>query len=268
MSAFNHESFDKTKHLQLPFEIRMKNPLISEPFPFLTTEGLALIRTVLKDDLDAGNCIHWSKIAPAVHRGLQMRSAFVRDLWNAPEIAEGVSSAMGVEVCLHKQRYEQIQFNRSDPNNERDTFNWHFDSQPYTMIVLVSDPAGDCDANTKFRYEGKEDSLKFPAAGYAYIINGVALEHMVTGDGTERISMVVTFQFKDPFLMDKSNMVLGLQYTPDKLALYADYINYRLQRMREVLASEDHSAEEKNEAIASIMHHMQVETNRFTPSDL
>jgi hypothetical protein len=286
--SFEAPVFSAASHCILPTKLdvalestqaKSSNVLLTDAFPFLSKAAVAIVRQEAQRLRE--KCQFTSSMAPVVFRGLAKHSAFIRAMFlENPALVEKVSEAMGVDLIPHPTMYEiaHMNSNRSDPedtelrgqrekkqsqddeagSDEDQIFKWHFDSQPYVMVLLLSDPGPEGDKNTVYideqvqaptkeqqqidMHEGDEaisqgvrKSLCFPAEGYAYVIKGSELRHCVTScKGRLRLSMVTSWVHRDVRLPDPSNLYISGQYTP-YLPLLRDYVTYRSDRVRQLL---------------------------------
>lgn len=147
----------------------------TEPFPFLSYEGiLAHRREIFKQDtLD--NCLHHTRPGSVQIRGLAPRYApFIHSLWHSPEVLKIVSENAGIdlvpvmdyEIChvnvqmgpdgVEGVRKTPIEppiateeaiaaFEKDQPKADVKTdqtkpvIEWHRDSHPFVCIVMLSD---------------------------------------------------------------------------------------------------------------------------------
>lgn len=75
---------------------------------------------------------------------------------------------------------------------------WHFDSVPYVLIILLSDPTTFEGGILEFEYDNKINQVDFPNIGYAFFMKGSEIRHHVTkllfG---KRITLINSYMDKD-----------------------------------------------------------------------
>merc|ERR1739842_218976 len=86
---------------------------------------------------------------------------------------------------------------------------------------------------TLLRKHGSEDEiikLKYPAPGYATIVRASAVYHMAERANYKRTIFAVSLAQKDVSKIDKSNVLLGAEYS-DRRDLFTQYLNFRHDRL-------------------------------------
>ena len=235
-------TFEPHKHLyKVNTEEAKLCSLFSKPFPLFTKECIEQISVILERPSVREKCLFKSEIAPFVYRGLCKHSEFIKDIWSSRYIEEVASNIMETGLKFHPMLYERGHCNvsKSAIKNGK-AFDWHYDSQPYVLIVLLSEPSGGVD-NCTFYKDASSDSiyaLPFPGAGYARILKGSEVEHCVHANYDNRMTMITSFVSTSNSLTDFTNLKFAKTYSPS-LSLYAEFILYRLDNMESILSEYD-----------------------------
>ena len=183
-------SFDPATHLaysppsrivtmkDLGYEPTVLSPVATtEPFPFLSYEGLLQHRRELFSKPVLDNCMHLTRNGAAYLRGMAPRySPFLYQFWHSPEVLKLVSDIAGVElvpaldydIChtniqmgpggveevrntpveppavteeaikqLSEAKQESQESDRLD--DSKNIVEWHKDSHPWVIVVMLSD---------------------------------------------------------------------------------------------------------------------------------
>ena len=227
-----------------------------EPFRLLTDEGVAMVRDEVERlrELTRGS----SPMAPNVLRAVGDFSPFLYDLTSSEELATLVSNAVRTSVIAHPMTSERAHVNMSLPIGGSSSlfappprttaaaaaaaedeaslgfqFDWHFDSQPFVCIMMLSDmPEHPVGGQTLIRKSnGEVVKLQYPGAGYAYILQGSAIEHLaLSASNYNRVTMITSFIGADPATRDLSDLRCSSTYTHHGWVA-SEYVRYRLQRL-------------------------------------
>ena len=225
------------------------NANMSAPFPLFTEECVKEIYDILHNEDIKSKCVFTSEIAPYVYRGLCKYSQFVKDLWTSPHIENIASSIMKTNVKYHPMLYERGHCNISMHKSKK-TFDWHYDSQPYVLIVLLSTPpCGDDNCTFYKDCDNNVCSLSFPKAGYARILKGSTVEHCVNANYEYRTTMITSLV--SDMHTDYTNLDYAKTYTP-QFPLYTEYVLYRLSNLKNIINESLDSEEQRTKALHEI----------------
>ena len=147
----------------------------TEPFPFLSHEGILAHRREVLSQESLDNCLHFTRPGSVQIRGMAPRYApFIHSFWHSPEVLKIVSDNAGIdlvpvmdyEIChanvqMGPDRIEGIRktpveppiateeaiaaFEKNKPKPEVKTdqtkpiIEWHRDSHPFVCVVMLSD---------------------------------------------------------------------------------------------------------------------------------
>jgi hypothetical protein len=153
----------------------------TDPFPFLSAEGVRAFRRELfsKEVLD--NCMYSTRPGSAQLRGMAPRFApFVHQFWTSPEVLKIVSDLAGVDlvpVMNHEICHTNVQLGPDGVEGVKDTpidppappngykvqqkegdeakgnviVPWHRDSHPFVCVVMLSDTEYMTDGETEIQ---------------------------------------------------------------------------------------------------------------------
>jgi len=199
---------------------------ITSPFRLLSPEGVTAFRQVALALY--GNRRTSNRTASYVS-GSVYRSRFIRDLCNAPEIAQVMSEIAGCELVAHSMPSQQAYINFAPEDVGRAVDTWHTDGIGFDYVLMLSDPQLFEGGEFQFFQGTREEaaslleigvgglvgpvtrdlpadrvvSAAFPAAGYAVFQQGTHVVHRATAlrRAAERITVVpgmVTRQLSAP----------------------------------------------------------------------
>ena len=191
------------------------------PFRVLSDEGVAAFRRVIDDNEQFSGCV--PSLVPKCIRGLGYRSRFVRDLNYNQQLLDHLSNCAGTTLSPHGMTMNLSQINFGEigggPVNQ-----WHMDSVPYVMVILLSDATdmeggellvarlGDASrALEMIRTETIDpkliDKVNYPAPGYAIFMQGSQIAHAVTPvvrARERRLTCINSYQSLNPFSADNT----------------------------------------------------------------
>lgn len=131
-SGIDYE-FDISRHI-----VRV-DPLVrtdSDSFVFLTPECVRILLDILDSHADK---IQSSDRISSYLRGLGYHSSFLRNLCYSASVLEYLQSITGLNLMPHYLFSNVGHVNIGLPN-QRDVDHWHYDSVPYVLILLLTDP--------------------------------------------------------------------------------------------------------------------------------
>ncbi len=204
----------------------------SAPFRLLEDDDVALIRASVARHAHAARA---GEVGAAILPDLAMRDPDVRDLVLAPRYLARIREHLPIPVRIHPMGTNLAHVNIQ--LDGMDVFDWHVDSSPLSVVVMLSDVL-DEDGGTEVRdAQGRVRSLHYPGAGWAFVLHGSRVQHRARPTRwPERVTMVTSLLPCDPFVRDTKNLDLALQYT-DPALVAQDYLTHRLQRLREQAAA-------------------------------
>lgn len=216
-SETSHVAHDLSTGAPVPFA----GLAYTAPFRVLSDEGVRAFRLVISDNEKYATCV--PSLVPKCLRGLGYRSDFVRDLNYSPQLLAHLSKCCGCQLAPHDMSMNLSQVNFGEvgggPVNQ-----WHIDSVPYVMVILLSDATdmvggellvarlGDpTKAIELIRTSAIDpkliDTVHYPAAGFAIFMQGSEIAHAVTpvvSAVERRITCVNSYQSLNPFVADKT----------------------------------------------------------------
>lgn len=137
---------------------------------------------------------------------------------------------------------EELKKKQNSQGNEiPSTLNWHYDSPPLVLVLMLSAPETMIGGETAIR-TGDESLYRIPSpkVGYATFLQGRVVKHIATKplNSCNRISFVASFIPEDPEVHDSTvctseRPFSASTYTNDKF--YPNFVNYRFERMEQRL---------------------------------
>jgi hypothetical protein len=220
----------------------------SAPFRVLSDEGVRAMREAIYNN---ERFAQTTDRAPKVLRGLGYRSSFIRDFTYSPQVLEHLSHMSGNPVHPHDMPLNIAHVNFGEIGNEQPVDEWHLDSVPYVMVVLLSDATdmqggnlqvarlGDAkETLKKIAIDGIDmkdvDVVNYPGPGYAIFMQGSRIAHGVTPVSSAReprLTLVNSYQSRNPFAEDRTKYRTFASWDPDDAAPseYARHIAWRVQ---------------------------------------
>ena len=189
------------------------------PFRVLSDEGVRAFRQVIEDNEMHAGCV--PSLVPKCLRGLGYRSSFVRDLNYSQPLLDHLSHCSGIPIGPHDMAMNLSQINFGEigggPVNQ-----WHMDSVPYVMVILLSDATdmvggellvarlGDPREALQMVKAGTIDpshidSVNYPGPGHAIFMQGSRIAHAVTPvtqARERRLTCINSYQSLNPFSRD------------------------------------------------------------------
>jgi trimethylamine monooxygenase len=195
----------------------------SAPFRILSDEGVRVIREIVNNNEINS---HTFERTPKLLRGLAYRSKFIRDFLYSEEVFSHMEKMSRTPMNPHGVLMHGAQINfgvgTANGGSDRPVDDWHLDSVPYVLVVLLSDAAEFEGGETKIaRYRKAEDAvqdiknkaipnelvetLRLPGAGYAMLMQGSKVPHkiMPVTKGL-RLSLVNSYMSRDVFEEDRT----------------------------------------------------------------
>ena len=119
-----------------PKEIPFPGLAFTAPFRILSDEGVRAMRRVihLNEKFAKSN-----ERIPKTLRGLGYRSKFVRDFTYSIDVLQHLSAMSGVPVSPHNMPMNIAQINFGQIGVKKNVDQWHLDSVPYVLVILLSD---------------------------------------------------------------------------------------------------------------------------------
>uniref|UniRef100_A0A0G4GDU6 Fe2OG dioxygenase domain-containing protein n=1 Tax=Chromera velia CCMP2878 TaxID=1169474 RepID=A0A0G4GDU6_9ALVE len=116
-------------------------------------------------------------------------------------------------------------------------FCWHKDSQPFVLVCMISDvPAGARGGETAVKHaDSTVLRLTFPAAGYAYLLQGSAIDHAaLPARNFQRVTMITSYVPAETSMAEWTDLRLASLYS-DRRELGDEFLLYRARRLQERL---------------------------------
>lgn len=189
------------------------------PFRVLSDQGVSALRQVIDNNEKFTTSV--PNLVPKCLRGLGYRSDFIRDLNYSEPLLRHLSQCAGEALTPHAMSMNLAQINFGEigggPVNQ-----WHIDSVPYVMVILLSDATdmvggellvarlGDPkEAIRRIRAEEIDpqliDKVNYPGPGYAIFMQGSQIAHAVTPvthAKERRLTCINSYQTLNPFCQD------------------------------------------------------------------
>ena len=259
----------------------------SAPFRVLSDEGVRALRAVLDANEKFATMVPGR--IPKCIRGIGYRSKFIRDLGYSPAVLRHLSQCAGVQVTPHGMCSNLSQTNFGEIGTGVKVDQWHLDSVPYVMVLLMSDATdmvggelqvaripGDprCALEAvKADEVSKEfiDTVKYPGPGYAIFMQGSRIAHGVTpvlSARERRLTVVNSYQSCNPFAEQRTvyqtfrSMVgdEGEHLAPFE---YARHVAWRISgQMDYLLNKADYFGKDKRVALAEVLRRAAEELAR------
>lgn len=163
--------FNPAKHISDPKVIQEL-----KPFSFLTVRCVNILNTIIESHM---HMMTSSERISHYIRGLGYHSSFIRDLCYAPTILELLKRLTGIDLVPHYIFSNVGHINIGMPN-EKDVDQWHYDSVPYVLVILLSDPSSFQGGILEYEYESNIIPVIFSKAGEAFFMKGSEIKHHVT----------------------------------------------------------------------------------------
>ncbi|KAH8807708.1 hypothetical protein F5884DRAFT_752290 [Xylogone sp. PMI_703] len=269
--------FDPAKHLAFspPSSILMMQDLgmeptalssvaTTEPFPFLSREGVLQHRRELFSEDVLKNCLHHTRPGSVQLRGMAPRySKFIHQFWHSPEVLKIVSDLAGVDLIpamdyeinhaniqlgpggLDAARETPVeppvateeairQFEVEKPKHKAITdqtapiVEWHKDSHPWVCVVMLSDARYMSGGETELmKADGTTLKVKAPQMGRYISHTAAPVTNM-----PERVTIVTSFRPRDPLLLDETTNA-NIRNKSHLTELYYQWTTYRLEVLQE-----------------------------------
>jgi hypothetical protein len=200
----------------------------SAPFRLLEDDELALVRASIAEHAHAARA---SDVGAAILPDLAVRDPAVRELVLGERYLARIRAHVPIPVRIHPMGTNLAHVNIQLEGME--VFDWHVDSSPISVVVMISDVL-DADGATEVQdAQGRVRSLHYPGAGWAFVLHGSRVRHRARPTRwPERVTLVTSLLPSDPFVRDTKNLDLALHYTDPAFAA-SDYLAHRLHRLRE-----------------------------------
>jgi len=163
-------------------------------------------------------------------------SPFLDSLYNNQALTNLVSQIIGIDVIPHPVSLEHCHVNVQMPKKNNDlVFGWHYDSQPFVLIVMLSDvPQNAKGGGTLIQdRQGNVTELTFPEAGYGYVLQGSFILHAANSAENWCRATTITSYIPRDFI--QCNEFSALQTTTtytDHNVLAKQYFGYRLETLQ------------------------------------
>ncbi len=163
--------FNFEKHI-----IQFENYNELEPFPFLNETTINILEKIIKNNMQY---LQTNKRTANYIRGIGYRSHFIRELCYNPSILEYLQRLTGITLIPHYLLSNIAHVNIGIDNN-KDVDEWHYDSVPYVLIILLSEPTTFEGGILEYEKDGNIHVVDFPHVGNAFFMKGSSLKHRVT----------------------------------------------------------------------------------------
>ena len=231
---------------------------ITSPFRVLSEDGVRALEGVLQA-LKQDAVVAKGKRLSVFLAGGVYRSAFLRDLVRAPALLEHLSAIAGTPLAPHPMPQYQAYVNYAPEDPGKAVDNWHVDSLGFDAVLMVNDPRKlkggrfqyfhgtreECMALTGAADEqaltqgwttelpaGRVISAEFPAAGYAFFMQGDYVFHRAgqLEEPGDRITVVPGYVARDLGYPERTKTRKMQLWAPDhimvELARHAAWLGH------------------------------------------
>ena len=246
--APDHKTPQQVIELESGKSIPFTGLAYSAPFRLLSDEGVLALRAIAKKN-EQYACGLESR-APKSLRGLSHRSQFIRDFNYCPVLLDHFSKITGTPLCPHQMSFNHSQMNFGEIGNPKAVDEWHIDSVPYVVVILLSDTTDMVGGELKVALLGDPsesidkihsgtlsakyiDTVQYPGPGYCIFMQGSRIAHTVTPvvAGREtRLTCVNSYQSLNPFSSDRTIYSSFTMIDEGAAAYdYARHVSWRVQ---------------------------------------
>lgn len=225
------------------------------PFQVLSDEGIYVLRKIIEKNKKYGKSFGVGNRTPLSLRGLAFHSKFIKDFNECPVLLKYLSDAAGKELVAHSYTSSYSHTNIGVVGDNRAVDQWHADSVPFVLVILMSDMSGSEGGELQVVKTDREKAFElisttnnnvpkdlllnanYPGLGWGLFMQGSLLVHHVTPvkNGKEaRITVVNSYMPRDPFAPDET-MLAVFKNEPE--TCYYEYARHRSWRAREQLNS-------------------------------
>ena len=259
----------------------------SAPFRLLSDEGVRALRSVLLANEQFSTMVPGR--IPKCIRGIGYRSKFMWDLGFSPRILAHLSRCAGEPITPHGMCSNLSQINFGEIGAGVKVDQWHLDSVPYVMVLLMSDatdmvggelqvariPGDPRRALRAVQADKVEaqfiDTVKYPGPGYAIFMQGSRIAHGVTpvlSAREKRLTVVNSYQSCNPFAPPRTVYRTFKTMPPgegEEMAHFefARHVAWRVSgQMDYLLKKADFFGKDKKVALAGLLSRAAEELNR------
>jgi hypothetical protein len=244
-----------SSHAPEPASVDQRSNLAyTAPFQYLSDAGVTVVRKIIDDNKKFSASFGDGMRVPVSLRGLGYRSQFIRDL-NCCPVANGLLAKFaGVDLVPHSYETSWGHCNIGVLGDTRAVDQWHIDSVPFVLVVLLSDltgaSGGELEVVKKVPFQAAFDRIKetgnqvpademlqvaYPGLGWAILMQGSHFVHHVTPVAhakEARITMVNSYQCPHPDYPDDTRYSIFKNET--ETAAY-EFARHRAARVRNQL---------------------------------
>ena len=225
---------------------------VSEPFPLFTQESVSYLQNLLEDEKFLEKTKQVMPFAPFCCRDPGRNDSFLREMMEDEELLEYLSGIVGEEVEWHWnpwnasninvqedfdrfEKKEDLHVDEKQDENDIQVFDWHLDSQPYTLVVNFSNfpttyqPKGGSTLIRKMDNTGVLE-MKHQKSGYATLFRGCSVFHKATSANYKRMTFVTTLSHKNVAKLDCDDMLWASEHG-DSVRQSEEYLEGRLDRI-------------------------------------
>jgi hypothetical protein len=218
---------------------------ITSPFRLLSDEGVAALEGVLQALKQDAVVAQRRRLSVFLAGGVY-RSRFLRDLVRSPVLLDHLSAIAGTPLAPHPMPQYQAYVNYAPADPKKAVDNWHVDSLGFDAVLMVNDPKRlkggrfqyfhgtreEAMALTGARDEieltqgwttelpaGRVVSAEFPAAGYAFFMQGDYVFHRAgqLEEPGDRITVVPGFVARDLAWPERTKTAKMQLWAPDHI---------------------------------------------------
>ena len=214
------------------------NFAISEPFQLLTPASAAHLKDVALREL-GGESEYSTARTSACIRGSPALEGLMKSM--QPELEDMATRLVGngMRLKMVKMNLEHAHLNVQREVQDHPVDNWHQDSTPFVLIIILTDHTNDPGGNLLVRHNGtgtKQDQTyrwKLTKPGEACLVQGSHIWHMAQqSEVGERFTLVTSFYCDDPVVYDITSINAGLQYS-DPVCAVNQFLDHCLSRISE-----------------------------------
>ena len=252
----------------------------SAPFRVLSDEGVAAMRGIISDHEASAEALP-SRAAKSL-RGLGYKSQFVHDFNYSESMLGHLSKIAGTPIGPHHMGMNMSQINFGEIGAGKPIDEWHLDSVPYVLVVLLSDASGSQGGQLQVALLGDPretidkikmgvvdtseiDVVDYPGAGYAIFMQGSRIAHAVSpvvAAREPRITCINSYQSLNPFSTDRTVYATFRDTDGHHAPVeFARHVGWRVQGQLDYMMH-DSSLQGNDAAIAQLLDDAAAELKR------
>ena len=243
-----HESFLKN-NIPKSYSLNGSEFAYSESFRLLSDEGIRVLKEIIEENKNKISSFGVGNRAPRTIRNMGYSNKFIKDFNECPVILNKLSRIASEKLKTHTFISSYSHVNIGPVGADVPIDQWHCDSVPYVMVILLSDMSGatggelemikmdrEKDFEKLRKNELQECDLvraKYPGIGYAIFMKGSKMIHHVTAVKSAkepRITMVNSYMPTNPFEEDETRLAI---FKNEPETCYKEYSIHKMKILLE-----------------------------------